>query len=200
MLHTATSPASAHCCVACLAGDALFWWQGRQTSVTRDHNGLLLEQLTQHSSCLACCTGPAAVKYGEHWVPTGLHGTCVIRQPNNLPACNSAVSLHVLQQLCYSPASTIPSAALNQHCPGLRSLLWQLLSKNSYHNSLHPCSALLRDPMLPLPAHPALLHWAVTLPTQGMSQLAQGGAADAISRGCLRCHKVSTGQADYVPH
>ncbi len=31
----------------------------------------------------------------------------------------------------------------------------------------HPCSALLGDPMLPLPAHQALLLWPVTLPAEG---------------------------------
>lgn len=49
----------------CCAGDAVvLWWQGRRTAVTRDHNGLQLEQLPD-TGCLSWCTGPASVQYGE---------------------------------------------------------------------------------------------------------------------------------------
>jgi hypothetical protein len=49
----------------------VFWWQGRQTAVARDHNGLLLEQVP-HSGCLSWCTGPASHKYGKALVQVGL--------------------------------------------------------------------------------------------------------------------------------
>lgn len=49
----------------CCAGDAVvLWWQGRRTAVTRDHNGLQLEQLPD-TGCLSWCTRPASVQYGE---------------------------------------------------------------------------------------------------------------------------------------
>lgn len=149
----------------CAAGDAVFWWQGRQTAVTRDHNGLLLEQLP-HDSCLPCCTGrpSAAVKYGEALL-------LVDRKQSGMPTTTTRTclggSISAQQQLL---------SLLGLSCAGVP---WLLLAARS---------ALCGDTVLPLPAHPALLLWPITLPAQGE----QAVLAQAVQANMQRVHVLTT--------
>lgn len=78
----------------------MLWWQGRRTAVTRDHNGLQLEQLLD-TGCLSWCTGPASVQYGKG---QGL-----------LPANPTLVShkQHIQQGMALNNVLTTPSVRLH---------------------------------------------------------------------------------------
>lgn len=140
-------PASLRC-----AGDAIvLWWQGRRTAVTRDHNGLQLEQLPD-TGCLSWCTGPASVQYGKAngLLPTNHHpgqaqaahaagrGTkqCSDYSCSQAP-CTRCVPSQAQQQL----TPTVFADRITLQCPTRRSCAAATCPYGATALGCHPASA-----------------------------------------------------------